>query len=145
MTSSRGSSQPRNQTQVSCIAGGFFTFWATKEVQEHWSRQPIPSPGALPNPGVELGSPTLQADSWPAELPGKPLRKILEGVYAPWKRVKGERKSTELGRQVIQQQSPCEGKGWTQISSSAYRVTVQTEGKNETQVNRGIWIQSKKT
>ena len=28
---SRGSSHPRNQTQVSCIAGGFFTIWATRE------------------------------------------------------------------------------------------------------------------
>ena len=32
-----GSSQPRVQTQVSCIAGGFFTSWATKEAQEYWS------------------------------------------------------------------------------------------------------------
>ena len=31
MPSSRGSSQPRNQSQVSCIAGGFFTVWATRE------------------------------------------------------------------------------------------------------------------
>ena len=29
---SRESSQPRNQTQVSCIAGRFFTNWATREV-----------------------------------------------------------------------------------------------------------------
>ena len=28
---SRGSSQPRDQTQVSCSAGGFFTNWAIKE------------------------------------------------------------------------------------------------------------------
>ena len=28
---SRGSSQPRDQTQVSCIAGRFFTVWATRE------------------------------------------------------------------------------------------------------------------
>ena len=28
---SRGSSQPRSQTVVSCIAGGFFTSWATQE------------------------------------------------------------------------------------------------------------------
>ena len=34
---SRGSSQPRDQTQVSCIAGGFFTSWATREAQEYWS------------------------------------------------------------------------------------------------------------
>ena len=30
---SRGSSQPRGQTQVSCIAGKFFTIWATREGQ----------------------------------------------------------------------------------------------------------------
>ena len=34
---SRGSSQPRDQTGVSCIAGGFFTIWATREAQEYWS------------------------------------------------------------------------------------------------------------
>ena len=28
---SRGSSPPVNPTQVSCIAGGFFTNWATKK------------------------------------------------------------------------------------------------------------------
>ena len=31
MPSSMGSSQPRDWTQVFCIAGGFFTFWATKK------------------------------------------------------------------------------------------------------------------
>ena len=33
----------------------------------------IPSPGDLPDPGIDLGSPALQADSLPAELPGKPI------------------------------------------------------------------------
>ena len=33
MPFSRGSSQPRDQTQVSCIAGRFFTIWATWETQ----------------------------------------------------------------------------------------------------------------
>ena len=33
----RGSSWPRDQTQVSCIAGRFFTSWATREAQECWS------------------------------------------------------------------------------------------------------------
>ena len=37
----------------------------------------IPSPGHLPNPGIEPRSPTSQADSLPAEPPGKP---ILKGV-----------------------------------------------------------------
>ena len=31
---SRESSQPRNQTGVSCIAGGFFTSWATREARK---------------------------------------------------------------------------------------------------------------
>ena len=34
---SRGSSQPRDQTQVSHIAGGFYMSWATREAQEYWS------------------------------------------------------------------------------------------------------------
>ena len=40
--------------------------------QEYWSGLPFPSPGDLPNPGIEHGSPTLQADSLPTGPPGKP-------------------------------------------------------------------------
>ena len=40
--------------------------------QEHWSGLPCPLPGHLPNPGIEPRSPALQADSLPAEPPGKP-------------------------------------------------------------------------
>ena len=39
---------------------------------ESWSGQPFPSPGDLPTPGIKPRSPTLQADSLPAEPPGKP-------------------------------------------------------------------------
>ena len=39
---------------------------------EYWSAQPYPSPGDLPNPGIEARSPTLQAESLSAEPPGKP-------------------------------------------------------------------------
>ena len=42
--------------------------------QEYWSGSPFPSPEDLPDPGIEHGSPTLQADSLPSEPPGKPLR-----------------------------------------------------------------------
>ena len=65
MPFSRGSSQPRVRTQVSHIAGRFFTIWATREAQEYSSR-------GLLYPGIELESPALQADSSQAELPGKP-------------------------------------------------------------------------
>ena len=39
---------------------------------DYWSGSPFPSPGDLPNPGIEPRSPTLQADCLPAELQGKP-------------------------------------------------------------------------
>ena len=35
--------------------------------QEYWSGLPLPSPGDLPNPGIEPTSPALQAVSLPAE------------------------------------------------------------------------------
>ena len=44
--------------------------------QEYWSGVPSPSPGDLPDPGVEPlspASPALQADSLPPEPPGKPM------------------------------------------------------------------------
>ena len=41
--------------------------------QEYWSGLPCPSPGNLPNPGIEPVSPALQANSSPSEPPGKPL------------------------------------------------------------------------
>ena len=39
--------------------------------QGYWSGLPLPSPGDLPDPGIEFGSPTLQADPLPTEPPGQ--------------------------------------------------------------------------
>ena len=39
--------------------------------QEYWSGLPFPSPGDLPNPGIEPKSPALQADALTPEPPGK--------------------------------------------------------------------------
>ena len=41
--------------------------------QGYWSGLPCPSPRDLPYPGIEPGSPTSQADSLPAEPPGKTI------------------------------------------------------------------------
>ena len=53
--SSRGSSQPRDQTQIPHNAGRFFSIWVTREAQDYWSGYTIPSPGA---------------SSWPRNLIG---------------------------------------------------------------------------
>ena len=39
--------------------------------QEYWSGLPFPSPGDLPDPGVESGSPALQEYSLPSEPVGE--------------------------------------------------------------------------
>ena len=39
--------------------------------QEYWSGLPFPSPGDLPDPGMETRSPALQADALISEPPGK--------------------------------------------------------------------------
>ena len=64
--------------------------------QEYWSGLPCPPPGDLPNPGIERGSPALQADSLPAELPGKPSKPII---------LQTKNKPTRV------QEEPMEGKG----------------------------------
>ena len=59
--------------------------------QEYWNGLLFPSPGDLPNPGVETGFPVLQSDFLPTELPGKPIitwegQNHLEGLLdtASW-------------------------------------------------------------
>ena len=54
-------------------------FWKIEEAppsmeysrQEYWSGLPFPSPGGLPDPGIEPRSVTLQADALTSEPPGK--------------------------------------------------------------------------
>ena len=46
--------------------------------QEYWSGLPFPSPEDLPNPGIEPGSPALQADALLSEPPGKPLKYLKQ-------------------------------------------------------------------
>ena len=49
--------------------------------QEYWSGLPFPSPGDLPDPGIEPRSPALQADALTSAPPGKPLWKIVIYIY----------------------------------------------------------------
>ena len=43
-------------------------------MQEYWSGLPFPSPGDLPDPGIEPWSPAFQVDSLPTESRGKPKK-----------------------------------------------------------------------
>ena len=51
--------------------------------QEHWSGLPLPSPGDLPDPEIEPGSPALEGDALTSEPPGKPVMTTIAIYYAP--------------------------------------------------------------
>ena len=69
---SKGSSQPRDWTQVSLITGRFFTSEPPEKPKKTGVGSLISSPGNLSNPGIELGSSALQMDSVSVEPRGKP-------------------------------------------------------------------------
>ena len=52
--------------------------------QEYWSGLSFSSPGDLPDPGIELRSPTLHADSLTFEPPGNPIRKAALSYLTQW-------------------------------------------------------------
>ena len=102
ISSSRGSSRPRDQTHVSCVSciGRWILYhWATWEAlvseshsvvsESSWLHglyspcnspgqntgvEPFPSPGDLLNLAIEPRSPALQAGSLPAKPEGKPKK-----------------------------------------------------------------------
>ena len=111
MPSSRGSSQPRDRTfisYVSCLGRWVLYHYhhlvsppppksesvshsvvsdslgsSVHEILQARILQwvPFPSPGDLPDPGIEPGSLTLQADSLLSEPPGKPLNPLFVYMY----------------------------------------------------------------
>ena len=59
--------------------------------QEDWNGLPFPSPGDLPDPGIEPGSPALEADALTSEPPGKPLFAIRTLLIFPLRGERAER------------------------------------------------------
>ena len=63
--------------------------------QEYWSGLPYPTPGYLPNPGIEPKSPASQVDSLPSGPPVKPKNtgmgslSLLQGIYPTQKSRQG--------------------------------------------------------
>ena len=52
-------------------------------LQEYWSELPFPSPGDLPDPGIEPASPVLQADSLPLSHLGNPFLLSSRSDFSP--------------------------------------------------------------
>ena len=83
--------------------------------QEDWSGLPCPSPGDLPNPGIEPRSCALHADSLTSEPPGKPMNtrvdslSVLQGIFPTQKLNRGLLHCRQILDQLSYQGSPSKG------------------------------------
>ena len=68
--------------------------------QECWSGLPFPSPGDLPDPGIEPGSPTFQADALTSELPGNPSQ-LYSGSDKQIQGIRSDRVPEDLWTEII--------------------------------------------
>ena len=79
---------------------------------EYWSGQPFPTPGDLPNPGIEPRSPALQVDSLPGEPTGKPKNigvgslSLLQGSFPTQKSDQGLLHCRQILYQLSYQGNP---------------------------------------
>ena len=86
MLSSRGSSQPKDQTRSPALQVDSLPAEPQGKPKNTGVGSLSLLKGDLPDPGIELGSPSEQADSLPAELPGKsdvtiPLTPDVQGQH----------------------------------------------------------------
>ena len=70
--------------------------------QEYWSGLPFPSPRNLPDPGIEPGSPALQADALPSKPPEKSFISFRRSVFfsckvSEWPQLASDNSATRTG------------------------------------------------
>ena len=87
--------------------------------QEYWCGLPFPSPGDLPDPGIEPSSPTLQADSLPSESGKRTCMRYLD---------------SQIQRQNVEQLLPgAGGEGNGESLLNRHRISVWPDEKNSAQ------------
>ena len=79
--------------------------------QEYWSGLPFPSPGDLPNAGIEPRSPTLQADSLMSEPPGKFIVMFKPNSLSLVRMLRDKMSSTPFLKHEKQVSMPSQRKG----------------------------------
>ena len=102
------------------------TPWNTQSMEssrpEYWSGQPFPSPGDLPNPGLEPRFPASQVDSLPAEPQGKPINlKVTQCWEDRGPRL--ELRNPEVGR-ILWRKLPWGWVGWQRNHFPGERVLL---------------------
>ena len=102
--------------------------------QEHCSGLPFPSPGDLPDPGIEPGSPSLQADTLTSEPPGKDKVPIPILIYEKKKKIFKSKCCLEglsLGRRAwIKSGGLLSSSFWTDQTGFLMRTTFVIKKEN---------------
>ena len=91
--------------------------------QEYWSGLPFPSPGDLPDPGIEPGSPTFQADALTSELPGNPSQ-LYSGSDKQIQGIRSDRVHEDL---------------WTEIPDIVQEAVIKTIPKKK-KCQKAKWL-----
>ena len=114
--------------------------WTTQSMEfsrpEYGSGQPFPSPGDLPNPGIKPWSPTLQADSLPAEPQGKSKNtrvgslSLLQRIFPTQESNQGLMHCRRILYQLSYQESPKIPEWVAYLFSSRY-----SQPRNQTKVS----------
>ena len=86
---------------VDCSLPGFSIHRILR--QEYWSGLPFPSPGDLPDPGIETRSPALDEDTLTSEPPGKPWYK--------WTYLQSRNRLTDTGDRFVAVKGKRDGGG----------------------------------
>ena len=93
----------------------------------------FPSPGDLPNPGIEPRSPTLQTDALPSEPPGKPLRYDLYQIpYDHTGEVTNRFKGLDLIDRVPEEL-------WTEVHDIVQEAVIKTIPKKK-KCKKAKWL-----
>ena len=74
----------KSESESRSVISDYATTWIQSmefSRPEYWSGSPFPFPGDLLNPGIEPTSPTLQMNSLPSELQGKPTVALINGNF----------------------------------------------------------------
>ena len=126
---SRGPSQPRDRTRVSCIAGRCFTIWATREDLRPHELQHTRPPCPSPTPGVHsdshpsgpwchpaISSSVVLFSSFPKSLPASESFPVTH-LFSWDGQSTGVSALASFLPKNTQDQSPLEWTGWISLQS----------------------------
>ena len=106
--------------------------------QEYWSGVPFPSPGDLPDPGIEPGSPALEADALPKSRHKQLLIREVRGCRSKGKVV------TYPYQQFSDKRIPVFPKGYTHNLTDTFEFFFENKDSKPTPLGGGLRLHAER-